>query len=269
MSSRMRSRPDLVDALGHVADLDPVGHVGAERRPHVGLGPLGEVLAQLVADDGRAGAQDGHGERARAHARLEHTLARADVRRDEDGAEVLGVDDLGAAGHLEDDVAERRTQRQEAAPGRAGDGATLGRPDDVVVGQHAGVGVEGRPGHERQEVAAVLGVDEEHALPRREGARHGRQASTGGCGVAVAHRDEHLLARGDRDGRDGAGPVVQDPAQEEGGAGQEEPVPVPGQPPPDPGAQEAPQEHVHVRAAGSRRRPTWPGPAGGRPGRPA
>ena len=60
----------------------------------------------------------------------------------------------------------------------------------------AGVGVEGGPGHQGQEVAALLGVDEEHALPRREGARHGCSGfDGGGDGVAVAHRDEHLLAR--------------------------------------------------------------------------
>ena len=103
----------LVDALGHVADLDPVRRVGAERGRHVGLGPLGEVLAQLVADDGGAGPQDRHGEGARADAGLENALARPDVGRDEDGAEVLGVDDLGPPGHLQHDVAQGRA----AGPG--------------------------------------------------------------------------------------------------------------------------------------------------------
>ena len=116
----------LVDALGHVPDLDPIGRVGAQRRRHVGLGPLGEVLAQLVADDGGAGAQDRHGEGARADTGLEDPLPRRDVGRDQDGAEVLGVDDLGPPGHLEDDVAEGGAQHQEAAPGRAGHGAALG-----------------------------------------------------------------------------------------------------------------------------------------------
>ncbi len=66
----------LVDALGDVADLDAVGRTGTEGGCHVGARPFGEVLAQLVADDGRAGAQDGHGERARSHAGLEHALTR-------------------------------------------------------------------------------------------------------------------------------------------------------------------------------------------------
>src|SRR5271163_1050702 len=42
------------------------------------------------------------------------------------------------------------------------------------------MGVEGGAGDEREQVAAVLGVDEEHPLPCREGARHGPQASVAG-----------------------------------------------------------------------------------------
>ena len=66
------------------------------------------------------------------------------------------------------------------------------------------MGVEGGARHERDEVAPILGVDEEDALPRRQGPGHGRQASAGGgrC-LGVAHRDEHLLARRERHGRHG------------------------------------------------------------------
>ena len=134
----------------------------------------------------------------------------------------------------------------------------------------AGVGVERGARHEREQVATVLGVDEEHPLPRREGARHGRQASTA-AGAALGSRTVmSTCSPGETVTLDTAlVPVVQDAAQEEGGAGQQEPVPVARHAPADSGAQEAPQEQVHVRAAGSRRRPTWRGRAGGRPGRPA
>jgi hypothetical protein len=48
------------------------------------------------------------------------------------------------------------------------DGAALVGTDDVVVGEHAGVGVERGPDDQGEEVAALLGVDEEHPLPRFE-----------------------------------------------------------------------------------------------------
>ena len=59
---------------------------------------------------------DGHGEGARAHTGLEHPLARPDVRRHEDGSEVLGVDDLGPPRHLEDRVGQGGPQHQEVRP---------------------------------------------------------------------------------------------------------------------------------------------------------
>ena len=252
-----------------VADLHPVGRVRAEGGRHVGLGPLGEVLPQLVADHRGTGAQHGHGEGARPHARLQHALARPDVGRHENGPEVLRVDHLGAPGHFEHHVVERGAQHQEAATCGAGDGPPLVGADEVVVRHHAGVRVEGGPGDQGDEVTPVLGVDEEHALPRHQGARHGRQASTvAGAALGSRHGDEHLLARGDGDRRDDARPVVQHAPEDEGGPGQQEPVPVPGQPPSDPGPQEAAQQDVHVRAAGSRPRPTWTGRGGARPGRP-
>ena len=117
MSSRIRSRSGLVDALGHVADLDPVGRVGPQRRRHVGLGPLGEVLAQLVARRRRPrpAARSSRGRPSPTPASSTRWPGR-DVGRDEDGAEVLRVDDLGAPGHLQHDVAQGGPQHQEARP---------------------------------------------------------------------------------------------------------------------------------------------------------
>src|ERR1019366_8381390 len=73
----------LVDALGDVPYLDPVGRIGSESGNHVGHRTSGEVLAELVPDDGRAGAQQGQGEGAGADPRLEDTLPGTEVRRDE------------------------------------------------------------------------------------------------------------------------------------------------------------------------------------------
>ena len=82
-------------------------------------GPVGEVLPQLVADHLGAGPQEGHRQRPGAHPGLEHPHARGDVRLDEDGAEVLRVDDLGASRHLEHGVGQGRSHHHEPPAGAA------------------------------------------------------------------------------------------------------------------------------------------------------
>ena len=71
--------------------------------------------AQLVADHVGPGPQQRHRERPRAHAGLEDPHAGADVGGQQDGPEVLRVDDLGAAGHLEHHVGQGRPDDDEAA----------------------------------------------------------------------------------------------------------------------------------------------------------
>ncbi len=73
-----------------VADLHPVRRVGAEQWRPRSTGPFREVLPELVADHRGPGPQHGHREGAGTDPRLQDPLARADVGRDEDGAEVLG-----------------------------------------------------------------------------------------------------------------------------------------------------------------------------------
>ena len=51
----------LIDALGHVPDLHPIGRIGAQGGGHVGSGPFGEVLPELVADDGGSSPEHRHG----------------------------------------------------------------------------------------------------------------------------------------------------------------------------------------------------------------
>ena len=169
----------LVDAFGDVADLDAVVRVGADERGDVGPGPGSEVVTQLVADDGRAGPQHGHRQCAGPDAGFEDALAGGDVGGDQDGAEVLRIDDLRPTRHLEDDVGQRRAQDEERAAGRPDDGRPLVEADDVVVGDDPGVRVEHRSRDESDEVVAVLGVDQEDPLARGDGRWHVGQVPEG------------------------------------------------------------------------------------------
>ncbi len=154
----------LVDALVDIAFLHPVGHRGPAPGGHVGPGSGGEVGAQFVPDDVGPGAEQRHGERPRSHTRLEDLHPGTDVGRQEDGAEILRIDDLGAAGHLENDIGQGGADHEEEAPGRPGHRDAFGPTDDVVMGDDPRMGVEGRPRLEGQEVPAVLGVDKQDTL---------------------------------------------------------------------------------------------------------
>ena len=68
--------------------------------------------------------------------------------------------------------------------GAAEDGRSLGRTDQVVVGDDAGVSVEGGTGPERDQVAPLLRVHEQHPLARPKQAPvvhrgHGAQSPGG------------------------------------------------------------------------------------------
>ena len=105
----------------------------------------GEVVADLVAGDAPVladRAQQRERERAGADARLEHARAREHVGQDHDRAEVLRVDHLRAARHLEHVLGECRPHRGEARVARGAHGHAVGLTDDVVVREHASVGVE-------------------------------------------------------------------------------------------------------------------------------
>ncbi len=112
------------------------------------------------------------GERAGTDARLEHLRSGEDVGKDQDRAEVLRVDDLRAAWHLEHVLGERRSHRDEPRPECGAHGRTLRSADERVVFEHAGVRVELASDRERHEVTAALGVDEQHAVAGGERPRH-------------------------------------------------------------------------------------------------
>ena len=86
--------------------------------------------------------QHRHRQRTRSHTGFEDPLARPDVGRDQDGPEVLWVDDLRARGILSTMSLSVGRSTRIFPPGRSGDGATFLSSDDVVVGNDPRVGVE-------------------------------------------------------------------------------------------------------------------------------
>ena len=156
------------------------GTSGPRKPSTLRAGAAGEVVADLVAGDVAGGAdraQQRERERARADARLEDARAGEDVGEHQDRPEVLRVDHLRAARHLEHVLGEGRAHRDEARVAGGAHGDAFGLADEVGVREHAGVGVELAALGEGDEVAAALGVDEQHAVAGGEGAGHVSAAS--------------------------------------------------------------------------------------------
>src|SRR5690606_30876950 len=87
------------------------------------------------------------------------------------------VDHGGPARHGQDVVGEQGTQRQVGdVSGRADDGS-LGRADQLVVGEGSLVSVEALARLERERVVAALGIGELDLVPDLEG-----PAAAGGTG---------------------------------------------------------------------------------------
>ena len=113
-SSTTRSRSRLVDALVAVAHLDPVAleRLVAEEGRDVAPGP-GRRSPRAARSRRRRRRPAAASSTARpSRPRLEHPGAREDVGQQQDRAEVLGIDDLRAAGHLEHEVRQRRPERR-------------------------------------------------------------------------------------------------------------------------------------------------------------
>ncbi len=142
---------------------------------HVRDGTLREVVADLVAGDGsrRADhAQERARERAGTDAGLQYACAREDVGEHEYRSDVLRIDHLRAARHLEDVLGEGRAQRGQARAATGADGAAVGMADDVVVLDDAGMGVELAAVRKHHKVSPPPVVDEEHTFVGREQPAH-------------------------------------------------------------------------------------------------
>ena len=181
-SSTGRSRTARFDDLAH-AHLD----VG-ERAPR-------EILALLVRDDlalGPDGAQERQRQRARPHPRLEHVRAREDVGPEENHREVLRVDDLGAARHVEHVLGQRRAQRETARALRGAHPRAVGLADDVLVLDPPAVGVEGLTLSQQDEMALAALVDQQRLLAILEAVEetHG-WAQVSACAARAASGTAH------------------------------------------------------------------------------
>ena len=165
-----------IDPFVAVAAADVVAgeRVGAEEPADVGAGPVGEVLADLVADDVGAPAQHRHRQRARSDPALEHPHARPDVGEHADRRQVLGVDHLRAPRHLDHEVLERRAEHGVLGALRRAHDHPFGGADDVAVRHESGVAVELAAFLELDEVAAALDVEQQRPLADLERGAHAR-----------------------------------------------------------------------------------------------
>ena len=139
---------------------------------NVGQRPAGELLALLVGDDLALGPhhpKQRQRQGARPCARLQHATPRIDVSPEQDHGQVLRVDHLGAAGHLEDVLGQRGTEGQVPHAERRPHPAPVRVADDGVVGDPAAVRVEGLAFSQGEEVALPPLVDEENLLAVLEG----------------------------------------------------------------------------------------------------
>ena len=166
----------------------PHGEVGHLAHAHVDVGQRAarELVALLVGDHPALGAhraQQRQGQRAGAGAGLEHATARVDVGPEQDHRQVLGVDDLGAARHLQHELGQRGPQGQVAQPHRGAHPRAVGLADDGVVRDPAAVGVEGLRLAQEDQVALAALIDEQDLLTVLEGEA---ARSRGGCRAARA-----------------------------------------------------------------------------------
>ena len=165
----------LVDALVAVAHLDAVAveHLVAEEARDVLDGPGREVVAELVARRLSAPARSRVIDSAPDPTPDSSTRAPGKMSASmQDRAEVLRVDDLRAARHLQHEVGQRRPDRPcRCIPWLDRTVVPSARADDGVVADDAGVGVELLAGGQREQVAALLRVDEQDLVTRARTAR--------------------------------------------------------------------------------------------------
>ena len=186
----------LVDPLVAVADLDVVVRfeLGTDERVHVLLRLRREVGPDLVAGDVRSGPQHRHRQRTRPDARFEDTRPREDVGQHEDGTEILRIDDLRAARHLEDELGQRGADRGVTRPAAGAHGDAFLVADQHIVSEEPGMGMELGLRLEGDQVAALLGIDEDDLLAHLQRAAHaltrsarGRPAACGPCANRCRH----------------------------------------------------------------------------------
>ena len=159
-----------------LAGTPPKNRTMAARAPAAWSG-LSSTLTTRPAGPHRP--HQGHGQRPRARARLEHRHPIPDVAPVQHGADVLGIDHLGAALHGEDVVGQAGPQRHQAPVARGAEDRPLGRADDLAVGQHPHVVVEDASRVEVHQVVPALPVDQQADLAGAEGGAHRPESRRG------------------------------------------------------------------------------------------
>ena len=164
---------------------EPDHQIGHLAEPHVNVRerPPRELVTLLVGDDPALrtdGSQKGERQGAGAGAGLQHAAAGIDVGPEENHGQVLGIDDLGAARHLQDVLRQRGAQRDVAQAHRAAHPAAFGLADHRVVRHPAAVGVEGLRLAEKDQVSLAALIDEQDLLTVLEGKPVVHLASTTG-----------------------------------------------------------------------------------------
>src|SRR5262249_36551644 len=111
------------------------------------------------------------------------------VGPEQDHRQVFGIDHLGAARHLHDELAQRGSQGEIAEPERAADPRALDLADDVVVRDPAAVRMKRLRLAEKDEMPLAALIDQQYLLAVLEGetVRHaisgrgggGKKAATG------------------------------------------------------------------------------------------
>ena len=144
-----------IDIVAVMLDAGFGGNVDASRKIEGPVGDEKPAGRQELLDDGRHVAREMF---------VAHLVARTDVGMDQDRPEILRIDDLRAARHLEHVVAECGSERDEArAQGRADAHPFVGA-EELIVTKHSRVRMELAALGEHHEVATPLAVDEQDAV---------------------------------------------------------------------------------------------------------
>jgi hypothetical protein len=131
----------------------------------------GVIVSLFHGDDatrGPHGSGETKGEGTGSSSRFEDGHPGSDVGVDEDGPQVLRVDDLGSAFHLQDEVGEAGAKQEETGVSAGCDPRAVVGTDEPIVRHRPVVELESPPGLEFKEEVSSLAVDQKGGIPLGE-----------------------------------------------------------------------------------------------------